>query len=80
MEKERKRRRLKARLIALGVALLTLAVAMGITLRLYDRATAAYLSFDLTAMIVINCIGALVMYLIVSYFLKKSIKNESESQ
>lgn len=72
MEQDNKRGRMKARLIALGVSLALLAAAMGITLWQYHRFTAAYMPFDLTKMIIINCVGAAVLYLIVSHFLKKS--------
>ncbi len=76
MNQEKNKSKLKARLIALGVSLLMLAAAMGVTLWQYHAVTAAALSFDLTTMIVINCVGALLMYFIVSHFLIKGIKNE----
>lgn len=76
MDKENKRDVMKARLIALGASLLMLAAAMGITMWQNDRFTAAHVPFDLTAMIIINCVGAVVLYLIVSHFLKKSFKSE----
>lgn len=76
MEKDKKKGMMKARLIALGASLLMLAVAMGITLWQYYRMTAAYLPFDLTKMIIINCVGAAILYLIVSHFLKKNVKSE----
>lgn len=76
MEQDNKRYKLKARLIALGVALALLAAAMGITLWQYHEFTAAYMPFDLTKMIVINCVGAAALYLIVSHFLKKTFKRE----
>lgn len=76
MEKDNKRNRIKARLISLGIALLMLAVAMGITLWQYHKITAAYLPFDLSKMIIINCVGAVALYLIVCHFLKKNLKSE----
>ena len=76
MNQDNKKIKMKARLIALGLTLLMLAAAMGITLWQYHAVTAAALSFDLTKMIVINCVGALVMYLILSHFLKKGLKTE----
>ena len=76
MDKELKKRRMKARLIALGVSLLMLAAAMGITLWQYHKITSAYLPFDLPKMIIINCVGAVAMYFIVCHFLKKDIKTE----
>ena len=76
MEKEIKKSRWKARLISLGISLALLAVAMGITLWQYYKITAAYLPFDLTKMIIINCVGAAVLYLIVCHFLKKNFKPE----
>lgn len=76
MEKDNKRGRIKARLIALGVALGLLAAAMGVTFWQYARFTAAYFPFDLTKMIIINCAGAVLLYLIVCHFLKKSFTSE----
>ena len=78
MEQEKKKVKAKARLIALGVSLLLLAAAMGITLWQYREITAAALPFDLTRMIVINCVGALALYLIISHFLKKSFLSEHD--
>ena len=76
MNKEKSRSNWKARLIALGVSLLMLAAAMGVTLWQYNKVTAAYLPFDLTKMIIVNCVGAVILYLIVCHFLKKDIKTE----
>ena len=73
MEKEKNKGLWKARLIALGITLVMLAAAMGITLSQYYKFKAAYLPFDLTMMLIVNGIGAVVLYLIVSHFLKKSI-------
>ena len=78
MDKDNRKYKRKARLIALGVALLLLAAAMGITLWQYHQFTAAYMPFNLPLMIGVNCVGALVMYLIVSHFLKKSFSSDSE--
>ena len=78
MDKKMKKGLLKARLIALGVALLMLAAAMGITLSQYYKFKAAYLPFDLTTFIIVNIVGALILYLIVSHFLKKNVKKEYE--
>ena len=76
MNPDNRKRKLKARLIALGVSLLMLLAAMGITLWQYHVAASASLTFDLAKMIVINCVGAAVMYLIVCHFLKKSFQSE----
>lgn len=75
MEKKKKST-IKARLIALGVALALLAAAMGVTLWQYQKFTAAALPFDLTVMIVINCVGAAVIYLVVCHFLKKDYNTD----
>ena len=79
MENNKKKSMLKARLTALGAALVMLAAAMGITLWQYQKFTAAYLPFNLTLMTIINCIGALILYLIVSHFLVKNVKNDKEN-
>lgn len=71
MEKDNKKRVWHARLIALGVALVLFAAATGITLWQYYKITAAYLPFDLTATMIVNGVGALILYLIVAHFLKK---------
>ena len=71
MDKEKKNRALRARLIAAGISALMLAAAMGVTFWMSARYKAAYLPFDLTKMTVINCAGALLLYLIVCHFLKK---------
>ena len=73
---DKKKKLIKVRLIALAVSALMLAAAMGMTLLQYQKFAAAYLSFNLTAMIVVNCVGALIMYLIVFSLLKKNIKDE----
>lgn len=80
MDKDVKKRLIKARLAALCAALLMLAAAMGITMWQYQKYTAAYLPFDLTKMIIINCVGALMLYLIVSHFLKKNIVGRTDKQ
>ena len=74
MDKDMKRKKLIARLTALVITLIMLAIAMGITMWLNAKYTAAYLPFDLTKMIVINCAGAVLLYLILAHFLKKSDK------
>lgn len=76
MNQDNKKSKMKARLIALGISLLMLLAAMGITLWQYNTVTSAALPFDLTKMIVINCVGAAVMYLIICHFLKKDIKTD----
>ena len=73
MDNEKKKRLLRARLIALGVSLALLAAAMGVTFWQYSKFKAAYLPFDLTAALIINAVGAVLMYLIVCHFLKKNI-------
>lgn len=76
MEKDKKKGIMKARLIALGVSLLMLAAAMGVTMWQYNKCKAAYMPFNLTLMLVINGVGFVIMYLIVSHFLKKNVKKE----
>lgn len=76
MNQDKKKAKMKARLIALGITLLMLAAAMGITLWQYRKMTSAALPFDLTPMIIINCVGALIMYFIISHFLMKAEKSE----
>jgi putative Mn2+ efflux pump MntP len=76
--KENKKRIWKARLIALGAALLMLAAAMGVTFWQYNKYTAAYLPFDLTGALIVNGIGCVVMYAIIAHFLKKSFCAEKE--
>lgn len=77
MEKKSTKYKMKARLIACAISLVLLGAAMGITLWQYNTITAAHLPFDLTRMIIINCVGALMIYLIICHFLKKSFKPES---
>ena len=72
MDKENKKKIRKARLIALGVSLVMLAAAMGVTLWQNAKYTAVALPFDLKMMIIVNCVGAPILYLIVCHFLKKS--------
>lgn len=74
----KKKKNLKARLIALGAALLMLAAAMGVTYWQYQKYTAAYLPFDLTGTMIVNVIGAALLYAILSHFLKKSFSSEKE--
>ena len=74
MDNEMKKSALKARLTALAITLVMLAIAMGVTMWLNAKYTAAYLPFDLTKMAIINCVGAVLLYLILAHFLKKSDK------
>ena len=74
MDRETKKGIWKVRLIAFAASLVMLAAAMGITLWQYEKFTAAYMPFNLTRMIIVNCVGAAVMYLIISYYLKKNLK------
>ena len=76
--KENKKRLWKARLIAMGAALLMLAAAMGVTFWQYQKYTAAYLPFDLTGTMIVNGIGAVILYAIIAHFLKKSFTKEAE--
>ena len=71
MDKEMKRTRRRARLIALGVALVTLTAATGFALWQYRQFTAAYLPFDVTAVMIVNGVGAVILYLLVVHYLKK---------
>lgn len=74
MEKDSKRRILKARLIALGVALLTLAAASGMMMWLGSEFAKVQVPFDMTLLLIINGVGAVLIYFIVSHFLKKSVR------
>jgi hypothetical protein len=76
--RENKKQIRKARLIALGAALLMLAAAMGVTFWQYSKYTAAYLPFDLTGALIVNGVGCIVMYAIIAHFLKKSFTKEAE--
>ena len=78
MEKDKKKGVWKARIIALGVALLMLAAATGVTLWQYFKSKEAYLSFDLTTMLIINGVGFVLLYFIVCHFVKKSILSEEK--
>ena len=71
MEKDNRKRVWRARLIALGISLVMLAAAIGITLWQYQKFTAAYLPFDLTGTMIVNGVGAVILYLIIVHFLKK---------
>ena len=73
MDNEKRKKLLKARLIALAISLAMLAAALGVTFWQYGKMKAAYLPFDLTIALIINGVGFVFLYLIVVHFLKKNI-------
>lgn len=75
--KEKKKFRLKEFLIALGITLALLGAASGIAYWQYRQFSAAYLPFDMKTVIIVNGVGAVILFLILFHFLKKNKDKEN---